>query len=347
MIPTQLQNPDFRFVRLAYKSKKPIGEEAGWRLRGGLSFDSPILLDHIEQHKNYGISGGYGNLYLLDADIPLIGELIEKKFGKTFRVRSGSGRGWHDYFIIKSDKLYRTITFDKDGEHYGELRGDGNYVVCSGSVHPSGGTYEVIQDIPILEINYEELIEYLKDYSTGKSKVKKPVSTKPRKDYGASDIQSISLGTVLGTNEVRIANLWHGSESGKNTVIDYSQGVWHCKRCDSGGAVAEAIGLQEGILKTCSDRLSPDQFIEVLKIAQEKYGLEKREQILSEPKGWALSISISKMADRHNMQECPKCLLNFKFKDSHGLFYCDHCKYGGGLKQFAKLIAEQQQAVNQ
>ncbi len=168
MIPQQLQNLDFRFVRLASKSKIPIPEEKGWRIRGGLTYDSPILLDHIAEFRNYGISGGYGNLYLLDSDIPLIGELIEKKFGKTFRVRSGSGRGFHDYFIIKSEILYRTITFDKDGEHYGELRGDGNYVVCPGSVHPTGGSYEVINDIPILEINYDELIEYLKDYTAKK-----------------------------------------------------------------------------------------------------------------------------------------------------------------------------------
>lgn len=339
MIPEQLKNEEFRFVRLGLKTKKPIAQEKGWRLRGGLKHDDPILLEHIEQSKNYGVSGGYGDLYLLDSDIPLIGELLEQKFGKTFRVRSGSGRGFHDYFIIRNDVLYRTITFDKDGEHFGELRGDGNYVVCPGSIHPSGGTYEVIRNIPILEINYDELIEHLKDYT--KPKTNKTVSTEPRKDYGECDIQSISLSTVLGTNENRIANPWHGSTSGKNMVIDYGQGVWHCKRCDAGGGVAQAIGLNEGIISECQDRLDLSQFFEVLEIAREKYGLKTQElKPKTEPRGWALSISITRMAERHNYKKCHKCQTPFKFIESHGFYECPTCNIRGGLKKFAELIAE-------
>jgi len=349
MIPKQLCKPEFRFVRLGYKTKKPIAEEDGWRVRGGLTFDSPILLQHISKHKNYGISGGYGYLYLLDSDIPFIGELIEKKFGQTFRVKSGSGRGFHDYFIIKSDKLYRTITFDKDGKHFGELRGDGNYVVCPGSVHPTGGTYEVIRDIPIKEINYSELVEYLKDYLKAKNKVKN-VDTTPHKDYGECDIQSISLSSVLGTSEVRIANKWHGSTTGKNMVVDYSKGVWHCKRCDAGGGVAKAIALNERIISSCDDSLSKDDFKQVIKIAQEKYGLKKPEaQVVNlEPRGWACSISIVQMAKKYNLENCPLCSKPLTFTDKLGWFRCDNCKLvKGGLKDFAGLILQKKQGVIQ
>lgn len=344
-IPKQLQNPDFRFVRIAYKSKVPIKAEEGWRIRGGLKFNDPILLDHISKYKNYGISGGYGNLYLLDSDIPLIGELIEKKFGQTFRVKSGSGRGFHDYFIIKNDTLYRTITFDKDGEHYGELRGDGNYVVCAGSVHPSGGTYEVLRDIPIREINYEELMEYLKDYSSKKQKESKPVNTKPKEDYGDSDIQSISLSDVLGTHEERIANVWHGSTTGKNMVVDYSQGVWHCKRHDAGGGVAKAIALNEGIISSCDDSLSRDDFIEVIKIAIKKYGLKPRpfKPKQQEPKGWAISINIKKFAEKHNFTNCYLCNKPFTFDERLGFYKCDVCGIYGGLKKLATLILKRKQ----
>jgi hypothetical protein len=59
---------------------------------------------------------------------------------------------------------------------------------------------------------------------------------------------------------------------------------------------------------------------------------------LQEPRGWALSISISRMAQRYNLTNCPKCNNTFSFKDSHGLFYCKACKYGGGLKKFSQLI---------
>jgi len=340
MIPKQLQNHEFRFVRIAFKTKKPIKEEAGWRIRGGLKFDDPILLEHISQHKNYGISGGYGNLYLLDSDIPLIGELIEQKFGQTFRVKSGSGKGFHDYFIIKGGQLYRTITFDKDGKHYGELRGDGNYVVCPGSVHPSGGTYEVLRDLPIKEINYPELMEYLKEYSNKISKQRsKVVDTTPRKDYGEYDIHSISLGSVFGSNQKRIANPWHGSTTGKNLVINYSDGVWHCKRCDAGGGVAEAIALNEGIIHSCGEGLDTERFKEVLKIAREKYGLkqpiktERNPAQVKQPKGWARSLKIKTIAEKYGITKCPECSGELWIDDNYGAFKCRACGCHGGLKR--------------
>ena len=59
---------------------------------------------------------------------------------------------------------------------------------------------------------------------------------------------------------------------------------------------------------------------------------------LEEVKGWANSISIIQFAKRYNFMDCPTCNNEFKFKDSHGLYYCEKCKYGGGLNKFAKLI---------
>ncbi len=106
-----------------------------------------------------------------------------------------------------------------------------------------------------------------------------------------------------------------------------------------------AIALQEGIVSNCSDRLSLSQFFEVLKIAQEKYGLKPKEKPLDEPKGWALSISITKMAERYGLMNCPQCNNPFKFIESHGFFGCDVCRYRGGLKKFAELIATHKSEV--
>lgn len=57
-----------------------------------------------------------------------------------------------------------------------------------------------------------------------------------------------------------------------------------------------------------------------------------------EPQGWALSISISKMARRYGFINCPQCNNAFSFRDSHGFFYCKSCKYGGSIKKFAEFI---------
>jgi hypothetical protein len=65
---------------------------------------------------------------------------------------------------------------------------------------------------------------------------------------------------------------------------------------------------------------------------------KRRSEDLGDIKGWANSISIVRMAKRHGFENCYICEAPFKFTDSHGLFYCPSCKFGGGLKKFVTLI---------
>ena len=101
----------------------------------------------------------------------------------------------------------------------------------------------------------------------------------------------------------------------------------------------------EGIIE-CGDVgsncFTVDQGREVIKVAREKYGLTAptRQQDLGEIRGWANSISIVKMAERYGLKDCPQCHNSFRFIDTHGLYYCDTCKYGGGLKKFAFMISK-------
>jgi len=70
--------------------------------------------------------------------------------------------------------------------------------------------------------------------------------------------------------------------------------------------------------------------------------LKKRElEPNGEPRGWALSLSISKLAEKHNLINCPQCNEPFKFIESHGFYKCNKCRYQGGLKKFAKLILKE------
>ena len=66
-VPRQLQHPDFRFLRLQKKEKKPIAEEQNWQ-EDNLKFDDKKLIEHLNKDMNYAIIGGYGKLILIDAD---------------------------------------------------------------------------------------------------------------------------------------------------------------------------------------------------------------------------------------------------------------------------------------
>ena len=59
-----------------------------------------------------------------------------------------------------------------------------------------------------------------------------------------------------------------------------------------------------------------------------------------EVKGWANSISIVKMAKKRNFENCQICNNPFIFNDKYGMYYCEHCKFGGGLKKFAELLSK-------
>ena len=76
-IPKQLQNPEYRFLRLTNKSKAPIPGIA-WKSTT-LEHNNIELLNHLEQGGNYGVIGGYGNLCLLDIDDLEISKKLSKE----------------------------------------------------------------------------------------------------------------------------------------------------------------------------------------------------------------------------------------------------------------------------
>ena len=111
---------------------------------------------------------------------------------------------------------------------------------------------------------------------------KRPEIKKSNHEY-EDDINSIPLTDVISTVglkkrglEYQGSNPWHGSATGMNFAINTSKNVWYCFRCNVGGSVAKAIGLNNGIISSCSEDISSDQFKEILKIAHDKYGLKLR-----------------------------------------------------------------------
>ena len=63
-------------------------------------------------------------------------------------------RGFHDYFTVEG--MRKKEIFERDGKHLGEAQFVGQMVVGPGSVHPSGGLYEIVNDAPIRDVTVEE-----------------------------------------------------------------------------------------------------------------------------------------------------------------------------------------------
>jgi len=156
-IPQQLHNPNFGFVKLLPKSKKPF--EKDWP-------NHPHPLGNIQlwlnEGNNYGVLGGYSDLMIVDADSPEMVSYAREKLPKTFIVKTPK-KGVHFYFICPG--IDKKIKLKKDNQDHGEIISFGSQVVGPGSIHPDTETaYIVERDEPIASITVDELLSILADY---------------------------------------------------------------------------------------------------------------------------------------------------------------------------------------
>lgn len=347
MIPEQLEG--CRFCKIKYKTKVPF--EKNWQNK---VYDRTIMQLHLENHnENYGVLTGFNNLGVLDDDSEnkILMKLYEENFPETFRVRD------HYYIFLKNwdgNKiiLNHPTEIDEKGnrKHLGELQGKGQQIVGCGSFHPSGELYELKNNIPIAEVDFNKFKDVFKDYI--KKEDKKEFCSKIKdSNWSGDDIKEIPISSIIDISSLKDmgsgcyqgSHPTHGSDGGMNFRVDLNNNTWYCFRCQSGGSSSELIGVIENIIpcsSSGSNCFSSEQGREVIEVAREKYGLRKPEtQENLEPKGWALSINIKKMAERKGWLKCSNCNVFFEFNELMGWYKCGCSK--GGIKKFLELFLQE------
>lgn len=339
-IPQQLK--DCYFNRVLKFTKKPF--EIDWT-------NKRYTYQEISKYfpkENYGVMTGINELGVLDDDSnnKILIKLFENNFKESFRVRD------HYYIKLIGWDGKKIIFYNSNGEHLGELQGLGQMVVGAGSTHPSGSIYDLKKDIPIKEILIEKFNKVFNIYI--KKEKEKIIREHKSINWSGDNITDIPIGNIISFNGLidmgngcyQGPHPKHGSDNGMNFRVDINNNIWHCFRCQSGGGPSELIAVMEGIID-CSKAgpkcYTEDQAREVIKIAREKYKLSTPEPIkkdLGPVIGWANSVSILKLSKKYNFENCYICGRHFKFEDSYGLYYCEYCKFGGGLNKFAKLISD-------
>lgn len=286
---------DLSFCKIKFREKGPFEKE--WQKKP-YSWDE--IQDHISKEKNYGVLCGYEGLIIIDADTEELRKVAEEKLPKTFTVKSGGEKGgMHFYYIcpeIKKKIVLQKSNESEDGtktKHYGEIQSWGAQCVGPGSIHKdTRNPYLIVNNVPIQELTYEELFSTIKPFMTEikeKEKISLEELEKHKKNqmdkYGESNINNLSMTSVINTSGFKKAangeyygpNPWHGSSTGINFWINPQKNVAYCFRCNEPVNVAQAIALNEGIVTSCGEKLSKEQFMTVLNIAFDKYGLKRRE----------------------------------------------------------------------
>lgn len=329
MIPEQLK--EMAFCRVYKKTKRPIGE--GWT---NIFYTYEQIQDYFPA-ENYGVLTGINGFGALDDDTKdkMLLKLYDQNFPETMQVRG------HYYLKLKGWNG-KKITFYNLKERLGELQGLGQQVVGAGSLHPSGEVYEIIKNIPIVEIEYRDFVKVF-DKFIKKIQVRELVPTS--KEWDGEKLQDIPITNIFPSGLKKCVSC--GCKTGTNFQVFPSTNSYFCFHSWTGGGIWEAIAISEGI-KHCSDIgkgcLTNSEAKQIIEIAKEKYGLRQTKiKRLPEPRGWALSISITRMAQRYNLTNCHQCNQPFKFIEAQGFFECQTCKYRGGLKKFVEQVVMEAQ----
>lgn len=251
----RLQGLGPHFIRVAKRGKEPI--DKGWpQAENMMSGDDPRLQAWLKEGGNYGVAGGYG-VTILDADIQEIKRLILERLPRTFTVQSPGSSGWHCYFLCGLEKAIRLR--DKEGENVGDIQGPGKMVVGPGSVHPNGGVYEIVNDVPLAQITREQLQEALGDFVIPEKQFIQVLETARREQqrFGA-ELGILQVVPLTGLRQQGLEYFGphpvHGSKTGRNLWVNPSKNAWYCFRHATGGGPFSWLGVQEGIIK-CEDAI--------------------------------------------------------------------------------------------
>lgn len=158
-IPEQLQQKDFRFLRLQHNAKTPLPDIA-WK--GGLPYNDILLENHIAQGGNYGVIGGHGSLCILDIDNLEVARKLSEQLN-TFTVKTCGGTN-HFYFIIHENMENCVLKGD-----IGEVRVKNYYVVgphcyAIDAKKNHEGSYDITNDIPIRTISAQDFHAIIEPY---------------------------------------------------------------------------------------------------------------------------------------------------------------------------------------
>ncbi len=250
MIPKQFQDYSFNFVLTEGK----IPFEKGWQKKV-IRYDNSVLKNHLENGGNYGvICGGEKNLIVIDLDDEETMEEIKEKLPKTFVVKTGSGK-YHLYYYSDNSKKFKIMK--KNMDTIVDVQGEGTQVIAPNSIHPdTKQKYEILEDLKISFIDYEELGKILKPFD-GTGKFKKDDETiqtkiKPNKEYNLADeisrelsVEDVLRDLGIDTSKNPTDCPFHSSKGGK--CFSFIEEKWNCFHCNESGNIFSLIKMAKNL----------------------------------------------------------------------------------------------------
>jgi hypothetical protein len=255
-MPTQLQNPNLRFVKIRKNDKRPF--EPNW-IQSGYQFNDKHLIEHILNGGNYGVIGGFGRLIILDFDSIAAYEKIRKYLPKTFSVITANKKLPHLYYYTTMSDPLSTKFCDEKKNTLIDLQGFGKQ--CVGPNSQIGvNQYKVWLDIPITTINYYALTRLLNELFKPMETILPPKKAMPSTKTFSSQrdiFDEITVPQILSKLGVKITSPTHSNCpmhcSVAEKCLHYNDKVWYCFNClKSGGTVRLVMDTKNCDYKTAA-----------------------------------------------------------------------------------------------
>lgn len=278
MLPTRLQQPQYRFIKVIKGDKRP--QELDWTKSHNYTFDDNRLQDWIKDGGNYGVCGGFGNIVILDWDNIQEHDKVKQLLPSTFTVLSG-GKGYPHYYY-QTDKAESFKILDDKKNTICDIQGPGKMVVGPGSRLYTGNVYSVLNDAPISYITISELKAILDTTSGHMTRCRVNIKENRNSDDESlsfkikSKVRYTDILIKYGIDASRnpcMCPLGHDSQNGKCFSFKDIDGIAHCFHCDFGGDIINLVQIKENKSFISACKWIVDQFgldIELDDIKQKK-----------------------------------------------------------------------------
>ncbi|HXM29776.1 MAG TPA: AAA family ATPase [Chthoniobacterales bacterium] len=158
---TELFGPNGVLLPIPKAQKGP--KINGWQKLTFQDTQKPEYRTLLEQAGNIGILLGPASNHLIDIDLD--SDAAVKRFYSlnlplvNSTLQTVGLRGRHFFFRIKGPYPEKICRLEHPGdEHIGEWRGGGGAQTVIAGTHPSGALYRVVNDIPVKEIEFDQII---------------------------------------------------------------------------------------------------------------------------------------------------------------------------------------------
>ena len=131
MIPKQLENNQFRFIKVR-DNKAPLEDD--WTGKNNYLWYESEIVNYIEKNKRYGVLCGCGGLVVIDFDNKEVQDEIMPKLPETFTVKSAGKGLFHLYYITEEAESFKILNLNK--ETLADIQGKGKQVIGAGTIMP-------------------------------------------------------------------------------------------------------------------------------------------------------------------------------------------------------------------